>query len=125
MTFSLAGILAVLSYAIQPSLLMILAILFVLVVVQLVARLRQYRARSHRCRPTAIVSLLAGLSAIWWLPVLTHSRLALVTAIVDWVALIAVALGVALVTWLLLHPLSYLVRGPRQAKPHTRRTGYG
>lgn len=114
MTFSLAGIFAVLSYAIQPFLLMIIAVLLALVVVQLVARLRQYRSTSHRCRPAAIVALLAGLSTVWWLPALTHSRLALVTSVVDWLALIAAALGVALISWLVLHPLSYLVRGARQ-----------
>ncbi|MFA7488965.1 MAG: hypothetical protein WCY72_12935 [Lysobacteraceae bacterium] len=113
MTFSLAGILAVLSYALPPFLPLILAVLAVLVLVQLLARWRNYRTGSYRCMPAAMMALLAGLATGWWLPALTHSHLAFVTTVIDWVALIAAALGVALVTWLVLHPLSYLVRGPR------------
>ena len=113
MSFSLAGIFAVLLNAIQPFLALILIILAVLVAVQLVARLRHYRAKAHHCIPAAIVALLTGLSVVWWLPLLTHSRLALVTTVVDWLALTAAALGVALLVWLVMHPLSYLVRGPR------------
>lgn len=114
MTFSLAGILAVLSYALPPFLPLMLTVLVVLVLVQLLARRRNYRTGSYRSMPAAMVALLAGLATAWWLPALTHSRLVFVTTVIDWVALIAAALGVALVTWLVLHPLSYLVRGPRQ-----------
>lgn len=114
MQFSLAGILAVLSYAIPPFLPLILAVLALLAVTQLIAHLRGYRLASYRCTPAALVALLAGLSALWWLPALTSSRLAFVATATDWAALIAAALGVALIAWLVLHPLSYLVRGPRQ-----------
>lgn len=114
MQFSLAGILAVLSYAIPPFLPLILTLLVLLVLVQLIARRRNYRTRAYRCMPAAIVAVLAGLSTTWWLPVLTQSRLAFVTTTVDWAALIAAVVGVALFTWLVLHPLSYLVRGPRR-----------
>jgi ABC-type transport system involved in cytochrome bd biosynthesis fused ATPase/permease subunit len=114
MQFSLAGILAVLSHAIPPFLPLILAILALLVVAQLVGRLRGYRFTDYRCLPAAIVALLAGLSTLWWLPRLTGSRLAFVATAADWAALVAAVLGVALITWLVLHPLSYLVRGPRR-----------
>ncbi|GGE53512.1 hypothetical protein GCM10011533_02450 [Streptosporangium jomthongense] len=115
MTFSISGIFAVLSYAIQPFVTLILAVLAVLVIVQLVARSRHYRAGSHSCTPAAIVALLAGLATVWLLPMLTSSRVAFVTTVVDWLALIAASLGVALIVWLILHPLSYLVRGARQS----------
>ncbi|MFP4136767.1 MAG: hypothetical protein ACLFSR_00250 [Halomonas sp.] len=115
MQFSLAGILAVLSHAIPPFLPLILAILALLVLAQLIGRLRGYRLTDYRCRPAGIVALLAGLSTLWWLPLLTSSRLAFVATVTDWAALIAASLGVALVTWLVLHPLSFLVRGPRRA----------
>jgi hypothetical protein len=46
---------------------------------------------------------------------LTSSRLAFVATVTDWAALIAAALGVALIAWLVLHPLSYLIRGRRQS----------
>ncbi|MDZ7851207.1 MAG: hypothetical protein U5L98_00795 [Halomonas sp.] len=114
MQFSLAGILAVLSHAIPPFLPLILAILALLVVAQLVSRLRGYRFADYHCLPAAIVALLAGLSTLWWLPMLTASRLAFVATATDWAALVAAALGVALITWLVLHPLSYLVRGPNR-----------
>ena len=113
MKFTLAGIFAVLSHAIPPFLPLILAILALLVLAQLIGRLRGYRLTDYHCRPAGIVALLAGLSSLWWLPVLTHSRLGLVATVTDWAALIAAAVGVALLTWLILHPLSYLVRGPR------------
>ena len=113
MNFTLAGIFAVLSHAIPPFLPLILAILAVLILAQLIGRLRGYRLTAYRCRPAGIVALLAGLSTLWWLPMLTYSRLGLVATLTDWAALIAAAIGVAVVTWLILHPLSYLVRGPR------------
>ncbi|MEQ5802977.1 hypothetical protein [Halomonas sp. H10-9-1] len=113
MTFSLAGILAVLSHALPPFLPLILAILAVLALAQLAGRLRGYRLIDYRCRAADGIALLVGLSTLWWLPVLTHSRLAFVATATDWAALIAAALGVALITWLVLHPLSYLVRGSR------------
>ncbi|MBB3185097.1 apolipoprotein N-acyltransferase [Halomonas fontilapidosi] len=114
MQFSLAGILAVLSHAVPPFLPLILAILALLVVAQLVGRLRGYRFTDYHCRPAAIIALLAGVSTLWWLPRLTGSQLAFVATATDWAALVAAALGVALLTWLVLHPLSYLVRGPRR-----------
>ncbi|MCA1806131.1 MAG: hypothetical protein LC646_12590 [Xanthomonadaceae bacterium] len=114
MKFSLDGILAVLSYAIPPFLPLILAILAMPVLAQLAGRLRGYRMTDHRSRPAAIVGLLAGLSSLWWVPLLTHSRLAFVATMTDWAALSAAAFGVVLITWLVLHPLSYLVRGPRR-----------
>lgn len=112
MKFTLAGIFAVISHAIPPFLPLILAILGVLVLAQLLGRLRGYRMTAHRSRPSAIAALLAGLSTLWWLPMATHSRLAFVATPTDWALLIVAALGVALITWLVLHPLSYLVRGP-------------
>ncbi|WP_100638398.1 DUF5368 family protein [Marinobacter salexigens] len=113
MTFSLAGIFSVLSNAIQPFLVLILTILAVLVAVQFTARIRSYRTKAHQYMPAMIVALLVGASSVWWLPLLTHSQLAFVTTAIDWLALIAAALGVALLVWLVLHPLSYLIRGPR------------
>ncbi|QFU02829.1 hypothetical protein FIU83_14380 [Halomonas sp. THAF5a] len=114
MNFTLSGILAVMSHAIPPFLPLILATLALLVVAQLVGRLRGYRFADYRCLPAGIIALLAGVSSLWWLPMLTHSRLGLVATVTDWAALVAAALGVALITWLVLHPLSYLVRGPRR-----------
>lgn len=114
MQFSLAGILAVLSHAIPPFLPLILASLAVLVLAQLIARLRGYRMSGHHCRPSAVLALLAGLSTLWWLPLMTHSQLGFVATLTDWAALIAAALGVALISWLVVHPLSYLVRGSRR-----------
>ncbi|HSH49896.1 MAG TPA: DUF5368 family protein [Halomonas sp.] len=114
MNFTFSGIFSVLSQALPPFLPLILTLLAVLVLVQLIARRRSYRLSGHRCLPAGIVALLIGASALWWLPALTSSRLAFVATTVDWVALVAATLGIALFAWLVLHPLSYLVRGPRQ-----------
>ncbi|WP_163574187.1 hypothetical protein [Halomonas faecis] len=111
MSFTLSGILAVLANALPPFLPLILAMVALLITVQLIGHLRGYRLVNHHCQLTAIVSLLVGISTLWWLPWLTHSRLAFVATLTDWAALIVAALGVAIVTWLVLHPLSYLVRG--------------
>ncbi|MFO8152058.1 hypothetical protein [Thioalkalivibrio sp.] len=116
MKFTLAGIFAVMAHAIPPFLPLLLTILAVLVLAQLLGRLRGYRMTAHRYRPVAIVALVAGLSTLWWLPMATHSRLAFVATPTDWALLIAAALGVTLITWLVLHPLSYLMRGPRRGR---------
>ncbi|MGM0984237.1 MAG: hypothetical protein ACQEXG_12565 [Pseudomonadota bacterium] len=115
MQFSLAGILAVLSHAIPPFLPLLLAILVLLVLAQMIGRLLGYRLTRHHCLPAGIVALLAGVSTLWWLPELTHSRLGFVATPADWAALIAAAVGVSVITWLVLHPLSYLARGSRRS----------
>ncbi|MGO2132486.1 MAG: hypothetical protein ACTH3D_06240 [Halomonas sp.] len=115
MNFSISGILAVLSQAIPPFLPLIIGLIAVLVIVQLVARMKRYGASGHRCLPAALVAVLIGASAFWWLPMLTNSRLAFVNTATDWAALCLAAVAIAIYAWLVLKPLSYLVRGTRPA----------
>lgn len=112
---TLQGTLITLLYVLQPFLWLILFGVVLLVIVQLVARLNGYRTRGYRSLGAALVALLIGLSGLWWVPAFTHSRLAYVAAAFDWVALIGIVVGLIIVTWLVLHPLSYLVQGRRTA----------
>ncbi|WP_346795414.1 hypothetical protein R5M92_08195 [Halomonas sp. Bachu 37] len=116
MNFSLTSILAVLSHALPPFLPLILSLVAALLTVQLIARLRGYRTGSHHCRPAGAAALLAGITSLWWVPMLSSSRLEFVTTATDWAALITVALGIVLASWLFLHPLSYLIRRPRHSR---------
>lgn len=115
MNFSISGIVAVLAQAIPPFLPLILALLAVLVLVQLAARIKHYAASGHRCLPAAVVAVVIGISAVWWLPLLTTSRLAFVNTTTDWIALCLAAVAIAIYAWLVLKPLSYLVRGTKPA----------
>lgn len=111
MNFSLSGILAVMSHAVAPFVPLMLAVAVVLVLAQLAGRLRGYRLGRYHSRPVALIALLGGLSTLWWLPLVTHSQLDHVSTAPGWAALMAAALGVALLVWLTLHPLSYLLGG--------------
>ncbi|PMR73368.1 DUF5368 family protein [Billgrantia endophytica] len=111
MTFS--GALTILMYALTPFLWPIAAGVVALVVVHLLARLRGYRMMAYRCPGASLAAMAAGVSALWWIPAFTHSRLAYVSSVFDWVAMIAAIIGMSLVVWLALHPFSYLLRGRR------------
>ncbi|MBB3331497.1 apolipoprotein N-acyltransferase [Halomonas campaniensis] len=110
---TIQGALTILMYALAPFLWWILGALAVLVLVQLVARLRGYRALHYRCLGTNLASLAVGLSGLWWIPAFTHSKLGYVATAFDWVAMIGAVIGLTIAAWLVLHPLSYLVRAPR------------
>ncbi|AXY41861.1 hypothetical protein [Halomonas sp. JS92-SW72] len=113
---TIQGALTILMYALAPFLWLIVAGVGLLVIVQLIARLRGYAALRYRCLGANLASLAVGLSGLWWIPAFTNSRLAYVATIFDWVALIGAVVGLAVAAWLVLHPLSYLVRGQRQAR---------
>ena len=108
---TIQGALTILMYALAPFLWLIVAGVALLVVIQLVARLRGYRALTYRCLGANLAALAVGLSGLWWIPAFTNSRLAYVATAFDWVALIGAVVGMAIAAWLVLHPLSYLLRG--------------
>ncbi|MBF8223151.1 hypothetical protein [Halomonas sp. 328] len=110
---TLSGVITILMYALAPFAWLIVLGLAVLLGVQLVAHLKGYRLFAYRCLGANLVALMIGLSTLWWLPLATHSRLAYVATVTDWVALIGAAIGVGMLAWLVLTPLSYLVRGRR------------
>ncbi|MDR5891235.1 MULTISPECIES: hypothetical protein [Halomonas] len=112
---TIQGAFTILMYALAPFLWLIVAGVVVLVAVQLIARLRGYRTLGYRCLGANLAALLVGLSGLWWIPAFTNSRLGYVATAFDWVAMIGAVIGLAIAAWLVLHPLSYLVRGKRQA----------
>lgn len=113
---TLSGILTILMYALAPFWWPIAAGTLTLAALHLLARRRGYRIRAYRCPGASLAALAAGVSALWWAPAVTHSRLTYVNSAFDWAAMIAVIIGVALIAWLVLHPLGYLLRG-RQPHP--------
>lgn len=111
---SIAGVLTILWYALAPFIWLIVASLAVLVAIQAIAYLRGYRLFTYRCLGANFAALAVGVSALWWIPLFTRSQLAYVATWFDWVALLGAAFGVMLVAWLLLHPLSFLLRGAKR-----------
>ena len=114
MTFT--GALTILGYAIMPYLWLVILLLLVFLALQITARLRGYRCLSQPKGLSLALSALVGLSGLLWIPALTHSRLAYVATLFDWVAMLGALLGLALLAFLLIHPASYLLqKGPRAA----------
>lgn len=111
---SIAGVLTILWYALAPFIWLIVAGLMLLVAIQTIAHLRGYRLFAYRCLGANFAALVVGVFAFWWVPLLTRSRLAYVTTLFDWVALLGAVFSVMLVAWLLLHPLSFLLRGAKR-----------
>ncbi|SDL26444.1 hypothetical protein SAMN05192555_103224 [Franzmannia pantelleriensis] len=114
---TIQGALTILIYALAPFLWLIVAGIALLATIQLVARLRGYRTFGYRCLAANLAALAVGLAGLWWIPVFTNSQLAYVVTVFDWVALIGAVIGLAIPAWLILHPLSYLLRGRRLAAP--------
>jgi hypothetical protein len=114
---TVTGALTILWYALAPFLWLMVAGLLLLVTVQVLAHLRGYRILGYRCLGSNLVAIAIGLSGLWWIPLFTNSSLAYVATAFDWAALIGAVIGLAVVAWLVLNPLSYLLRA-RQPSPH-------
>lgn len=107
---TVTGILTILMYALAPFIGWLASGLVLLVGLQALAHLRGYRILRYRCLGANLAALVAGVSGLWWIPLFTHSRLAYVASPFDWIALVCALLGTAVVAWLVLHPLSFLLR---------------
>ncbi|TVP88055.1 MAG: hypothetical protein EA348_11700 [Pseudomonadaceae bacterium] len=105
---TLTGALTILGYAIMPYLWLILLLLATFIGLQITARLCGYRMWQHRMGVSLLLSVLVGLSGLLWIPAMTHSQLAYVATVFDWVAMIGALMGLALVAFMLIHPASYL-----------------
>lgn len=114
---TITGALTILWFALAPFLWPIAVGVVLLVAVQGLAHLRGYRILGYRCLAANLAAIAVGLSGLWWIPLFTHSRLAYVASVFDWIALVGALIGLTAVTWLLLHPLSYLLqdKSPRYA----------
>ena len=108
---SISSILTVLMYALEPFAWLIVAGVVILLAVHLLAYMRGYQITQYRCLLATSVAALIGLSAFFWVPWLTNSEFTYITSVFDWVAAIGSIIGAFVVAFLLLHPLSYLVKG--------------
>lgn len=102
--------LTILMYALEPFALWLNIGTTVLIALYFVAYLRGYQMTQYRCYFALTVAGLVGLSAMFWIPPLTHSQLSYVSTWVDWTALVIAMVGIAILTFLVLHPLTFLVR---------------
>ena len=109
MTFT--GVMTILMYALAPFAWLIVAGVVVLVGAHLLAYMRGYQLSQYRCHLATALAALLGLSALAWIPMLTNSQLGYINTMVDWLGLLGGVVGTFIVAFLLLHPLSYLVRG--------------
>ncbi len=115
MTFT--GALTILGYAVMPYLWLVILFLLVFFALQISARLRGYRCLKYPKALSLGLSALIGLSGLLWIPAITHSRLAYVASLFDWVAMLGALLGLTLLAFLLIHPASYLFKG-KKYQPH-------
>ncbi|MDX5375931.1 MAG: DUF5368 family protein [Halomonas sp.] len=114
---TMTGILTIMMYALAPFLVWIVSGLILLGGLQTLAHLRGYRILRYRYLGANLAAVAVGLSGLWWIPLLTHSRLAYVASPFDWIALVCALFGTAVVAWLVLHPLSFLLRS-QPARTH-------
>jgi len=104
MTFE--GVITIILYSLKPYWWLLAALLVPLVLTQLSGW------KKHGPRPAFLYLLCAaaGIGAALLAPALTLSRLSYVATTTDWLSLLAVALGAALYSYLLLSPV---LRSPR------------
>lgn len=107
---NLISVLTIIQYAVAPYLWLIIAAVVILVAAQLAARLTGYRFTHHHSLIAVALAIVTGLSSLVWIPWLTHSRLAYVATVFDWVVMIAAVVAVAVAALLVLHPISFLMR---------------
>ncbi|NOG32373.1 hypothetical protein HLB35_12525 [Halomonas sp. TBZ9] len=108
---SISSIFTVLMYALAPFAWLIIAGVVILLAVHLLAYMRGYQITQYRCMLATGIAALIGLSAFFWAPWLTNSQFTYINTVFDWVAAIGSIIGAFVVAFLLLHPLSYLVKG--------------
>lgn len=105
---SLTGILTVIWYTLQPLLWLIILALAVLLTIQILARFKGYRIGRTQQTLSWLVALIIGVFAFFLAPAITGSTFAMVTTVFDWVALMGVAIGVILYSWLIVNPVIFL-----------------
>lgn len=99
MTF--AGVMTIILYSLKPYWWLLLLLLVPLVLAQALG----WKKRGPRPGWLYLISLLAGIAAALLAPAVTNSKLSYVATMTDWLSLLAVAVGAALYTFLLLCPL--------------------
>lgn len=107
---TISGIFTILMYALAPFMWLLVAGGITLAGLHLLAYLRGYQITRYHHRPTTLLALILSLTALFWVPWLTHSRLGYVVTLFDWVALGGAIIATFVMAFLVLHPLSYLIR---------------
>lgn len=98
---SIEQILVVMLYTLKPYAAWIVLAVGVLVVAQLIGLKRAGRP----CRLVLPASLVIGVGVALLAPTLTLSRLAYVTTVTDWIALVGIGVATAIYAYLVLSPL--------------------
>lgn len=107
---TLYSTLTVLMYALAPFAWWLALGTLILLVLHFMAYLRGYQITRYRCYPAVAIAALVGFSALFWIPLMTHSQLSYIATWVDWTVLVSAMLGTAILAFLVLHPLSFFVR---------------
>lgn len=106
---SIGGMLTIVMYALAPFMWQLIGGVFIMISAHLLAYLRGYQVTRHHSRFATLLALLIGLTALLWVPWLTHSTLGYVATMFDWVALVGAAVATFAIALIILHPLSYLI----------------
>ncbi|MYL23101.1 hypothetical protein GLV89_04750 [Halomonas alkaliantarctica] len=107
---SIYSTLTILMYALAPFAWWLTIGTIVLITLHFVAYLRGYQITRYRCYPAVAIAALVGLSALLWIPPMTHSQLSYIATWVDWAVLVSAIIGTAVIAYLVVHPLSFFVR---------------
>jgi hypothetical protein len=111
---SLNSILIVLWYTVQPYIGLIVLAVSVLLVCQVLARLKGYSFKSQGRGMAVLLGIALGILAMILAPIVTRSAMHMVATPLDWAALILVGVGALIYGWLIFHPALHLFR-PRSA----------
>lgn len=106
---TISGMLTILMYTLAPFVWLIISGLIIIFSLHLFAYINGYQIIRHRSRLSGLFAILFGLTAIAWVPWLTNSTLGYVATTFDWLALVASAIAISLIAYIIIHPLSYLI----------------
>lgn len=115
---NLMSILIVLWYTIQPYLWLILLAVAILLVLQVVARLKGYSFKTPGRGLAWLLGFGLGILAMILAPIVTRSAMVMVATPFDWAGLILVGVGGLIYGWLIFHPALHLIQ-PRSATTNT------
>lgn len=112
---SIGGMLTIVMYALAPFMWQLIGGVFIMISAHLLAYLRGYQVTRHHSRLATLLALLIGLTALLWVPWLTHSTLGYVATVFDWIALIGAAIATFVIALIILQPLGFLISLQREA----------
>lgn len=102
------GTLTVVWYSALPWLWLIALMLIVLLVPQIIARMKGYSFGSAGGMGSKYIPPLVAILALFLVPMQTQSSISYVNTWVDWMNLIGASIGLGIYAWLVFHPICYL-----------------